>query len=79
MSVLCSISAFRSLAFSSGLFVGIRQGIENNLLTEDRWKVMLDGLEQTVIVSLLSVLAATLAGALLCALRMSKGNPATFT
>lgn len=49
----------------------IRAGIEANLLREDRWRVMLDGLGMTLEVSLLALLFATLWGAALCAMRMS--------
>lgn len=50
----------------------LRASIEANLLTEDRWQVLLDGLGMTVKVSLLAILFATLWGAVLCAMRLSR-------
>lgn len=57
-----------------GLPLSIRESIVSNLLTEDRWKMMLDGLGVTLQVSLLSIFFATLAGALICILRMSRSR-----
>ena len=51
--------------------LSIRESIVSNLLVEDRWKMMLEGLGVTVQVSVLSILFATLAGTLICLLRMS--------
>lgn len=50
----------------------LRASIEANLITEDRWQVLLDGLGMTVKVSLLAILFATLWGAVLCAMRLSR-------
>lgn len=50
----------------------LRASIEANLLTEDRWQVLLDGLGMTLKVSLLAILFATLWGAVLCAMRLSR-------
>jgi polar amino acid transport system substrate-binding protein len=52
----------------------IRASIEANLLREDRWRVLLDGLGMTLEVSLLALLFATLWGAALCAMRMSRSR-----
>jgi polar amino acid transport system substrate-binding protein len=54
--------------------LSIRESIVSNLLVEDRWKMMLEGLGVTVQVSVLSILFATLAGALICLLRMSRNR-----
>ena len=62
-----------------GPVLGIRESIVSNLLTEDRWKMMLDGLGVTLEISLLSLLLATLAGALICCLRMSRNRLASGT
>ena len=53
---------------------GIRESIYSNLLYEDRWMMMTDGLVNTLKVSLWSILLATLMGALLCAIRMRSRN-----
>lgn len=50
----------------------LRASIEANLLTEDRWQVLLDGLGMTLKVSLFAILFATLWGAVLCAMRLSR-------
>ena len=50
----------------------LRASIVANLLTEDRWQVLLDGLGMTLKVSLLAILFATLWGAVLCAMRLSR-------
>ena len=60
-----------------GPILGIRESIVSNLLTEDRWKMMLEGLGVTLEISLLSLLFATLAGALVCSLRMSRNRLAS--
>ena len=57
-----------------GQFQGIRESIVSNLLIEDRWEMMVDGLGVTLEISLLSLLFATLFGALICSFRMSR-NP----
>ncbi len=57
--------------------MSIRESIVANLIEEERWRMMLDGLDVTLQVSLLSLLFATLAGALLCALRMSRSRAAS--
>lgn len=53
-------------------FLDIRESIVSNLLTEDRWKMMLEGLSVTLEISLLSLLFATLIGTFFCAMRMSR-------
>ena len=55
-------------------FQSIRESIVSNLLTEDRWEMMVDGLGVTLEISLLSILFATLFGALICSLRMSRNR-----
>ncbi|MBR6424022.1 MAG: amino acid ABC transporter permease [Bacteroidales bacterium] len=57
----------------------LRESIAANLLTEDRWKLMLGGLDVTLRVSLLSLVFATLLGALLCAMRMSRSRAVSGT
>ena len=48
------------------------QGFYNNLVLENRYRLILDGLKVTVIISLFSLLFGTLLGGLVCFLRMSK-------
>lgn len=54
--------------------MSIRDSFVSNLLVEDRWKLMLEGLDITLQVSLLSLLFASLLGALICAMRMSRNR-----
>lgn len=49
----------------------VRDSFRSNLIVENRWTLMADGLWITVYVALLSILAATLTGALICRMRMS--------
>lgn len=44
----------------------------NNIILEDRYKLILDGLKVTIIISILSALLGTLLGGLICFMRMSK-------
>lgn len=53
-------------------WVNIFESINSNLLLEERWRIMLDGLTVTVQVSLWSILLATAMGGLLCAMRMNR-------
>ncbi|MCQ2072254.1 MAG: ABC transporter substrate-binding protein/permease [Bacteroidaceae bacterium] len=52
-------------------FSKVKNSFLNNLITENRWTLMADGLWLTIYVSLLSVLLATAIGALICRMRMS--------
>ncbi|MBO6077217.1 MAG: amino acid ABC transporter permease [Bacteroidaceae bacterium] len=58
---------------------GIKDSIYSNLLLEDRWVMLTDGLVNTLAVSLWSILFATLMGGVLCAIRMNSGNWARST
>lgn len=49
-------------------------GVERNIIEEDRYLLILDGLKITVIISLLSCLLGTLLGALVCWMRMSRNK-----
>lgn len=62
------------IPFISATLPDIRERINANLLVEDRWKMMMEGLDVTLQVSLLSIFFATLAGAIICALRMGRSR-----
>ena len=51
---------------------GIGASIQSNLIQEQRYLLLLDGLRTTVLIALLSTLFGTLLGAVVCALRMSE-------
>lgn len=50
----------------------VKDSFYNNIIKENRYLMLLDGLKETLIVSLLSILFGTLLGAAVCFLRMSK-------
>lgn len=50
----------------------VSDGFQKNLVQEDRWKLLVDGLWVTVVISFFSLLLGTILGAGLCFLRMNK-------
>jgi len=50
----------------------LKESVRINLIEENRWKMIADGLLVTVEISLMSILAAILAGAGICAMRLSR-------
>jgi amine acid ABC transporter, permease protein, 3-TM region, His/Glu/Gln/Arg/opine family len=60
-------------AAGTGILARTRESIRQNLVEEDRWKLLAGGLGVTLELSLLSLLLAILLGALLCYLRMRPG------
>ena len=50
---------------------GIVNSFQSNIVQENRWELILDGLRVTVIISLFSTLFGTALGALVCSMRMS--------
>lgn len=57
---------------SKGLWQSLKDGVHNNLIVEDRWKFITDGLRETLIISICSLLLGTLLAALICWMRMSR-------
>lgn len=55
-----------------GIWQRMKISIERNLIRENRWQMLVEGLYQTILISLLSILAGTLIGILLCVVRMSR-------
>ena len=56
-----------------GSFIeSVKTGFKRNILEENRYLLIIDGLKITVIISLLSCLLGTLLGALVCWMRMSR-------
>ena len=51
---------------------GLAERLKSNLLTEARWKLIADGLLETLIITLFSILLGTLLGAGLCAMLLSR-------
>lgn len=56
----------------AGIWQRLKNSIERNLIRENRWQMLVEGLYQTLLISLLSILAGTLIGILLCVVRMSR-------
>lgn len=52
--------------------VRIQESFYNNLILEDRWKIIVNGLWETLIISLCSILLGSLLGGLICMMRMSR-------
>ena len=52
----------------------IVNSFKNNMLVDNRWKLIVDGLWETVIISILALLFGTLLGGLICLLRKSRNS-----
>lgn len=57
---------------NSDLWGKIKKGFQNNLIAEKRWKLLLDGLWETIVISFFAILLGTVFGSIICALRMSR-------
>jgi polar amino acid transport system substrate-binding protein len=55
-------------------FQSLSNSFYNNIVRESRYKLILNGLKVTVIISILAALLGTIIGSLLCFLRMSKNK-----
>lgn len=53
-------------------FESITEGFQKNIIVENRYLLILDGLKTTGIISVLSIVFGTLLGALVCLMRMAK-------
>jgi len=56
----------------AGFWERMRQTVHNNLIVEARWRYIVEGLWETVKISLLSILLGSLLGAGVCWMRMSR-------
>lgn len=52
-------------------YIRICRSFNNNLIVENRWKMIVDGLWETLVISFLALLFGTLLGGFICLLRMS--------
>ena len=50
----------------------LTESFYNNLIVEDRYKMILDGLQVTLLITLFSAILGTLLGGLVCWMRMSR-------
>jgi polar amino acid transport system substrate-binding protein len=56
----------------AGFIAWLKNGIQNNLLQENRWKMIVDGLGVTLTISILALLAGTVLGCFVCFLLVRK-------
>jgi len=62
-----------SYSASTGSFMeNVKNGLKKNLITEDRYLMLLDGLKMTVFISLLSAVLGTILGVIMCMGLMSR-------
>ncbi len=59
---------------SLSLWQRIKRSFHNNLIVENRWKLIVDALWVTFIISLMSILLGTIVGALICWMRMNRNR-----
>ncbi len=55
-----------------GVFASIKEAFVRNIITEDRYKLIIDGIWVTLIISILSIIFGTIVGAWICSLTMSQ-------
>ncbi|MEQ8175878.1 MAG: ABC transporter permease subunit [Syntrophomonadaceae bacterium] len=61
-------------SMAASFMKSISDSFHNNMVVEQRYLLIIDGLKVTALISLLSVLFGTLLGALVCFMRMSKSR-----
>ena len=54
------------------LIGSITESFTNNLIAEDRYRMILDGLQVTLLITLFAAILGTLLGGLVCWMRMSR-------
>lgn len=57
---------------SKGFFEGIKDSFVSNIILENRYMLILEGLKITIIISILSIILGTLLGALVCWMKMNR-------
>lgn len=63
----------------AGIWQRLKDSIDRNLIRENRWQLLVEGLWRTILISVLSILAGTMIGILLCMVRMSRSKPVANT
>lgn len=74
-----AVSGTNGVPFAKGLWQSLKESFQNNLITEKRYQLILDGLGITLLISLLAAVAGTLLGGSICFLRMSRNRLLRFT
>lgn len=68
----CVFGANKADNSSVSFFQGIADSFTNNIIKEQRYLLILDGLKTTAVISVLSIIFGTVLGALVCLMRMAK-------
>ena len=55
-----------------GIFSNVAESFSNNLIVEDRYRMILDGLQVTLLITLFAAVLGTILGGLVCWMRMSR-------
>lgn len=63
----------------TSFFKSVSNSFYSNIILENRYLLILNGLKVTILISILSALLGTILGALICFFRMSKNKTATIT
>lgn len=61
-------------SLNSSFFQSVKDGFYNNLIREERYLLIVNGLTTTVIISIFATIFGTLLGALVCFMRMSRNK-----
>lgn len=56
---------------AKSVFATVKESFHNNLIVEDRWKIVLNGLWETLVISFLSILLGSMLGAFICWMKLS--------
>ena len=54
------------------MFSNMAESFSNNLIVEDRYRMILDGLQVTLLITLCAAVLGTILGGLVCWMRMSR-------
>jgi polar amino acid transport system substrate-binding protein len=57
---------------NQGFFEGVKNSFVSNIIHENRYMLILEGLKTTIIISIFSILLGTLLGALVCWMKMNR-------
>lgn len=60
--------------YNNSFFENVRESFYNNIIKEDRWKMVVDGFWKTVTITFFAIILGTLIGCLICWMRMRKNK-----
>jgi polar amino acid transport system substrate-binding protein len=72
LTIILTICGGMALTGCTGITNSVVESFNNNLIAEDRYRMILDGLQVTLIITLCAVLLGTLLGGVVCWMRMSR-------